>query len=69
MEMRFGLGDGTQKSLEDCSKHFHVTRERIRQVGIHLFVFVSMRKYLYIYTDYMCLYINKIMYVNMSISV
>jgi len=32
MEMRFGLGDGTQKSLEDCSKHFCVTRERIRQI-------------------------------------
>lgn len=32
IEMRFGLNNQTAKTLEDCSKHFGVTRERIRQI-------------------------------------
>ena len=33
IEMRFGLADGNQMTLEEIGKHFRVTRERIRQVG------------------------------------
>lgn len=33
VEMRFGLSDGTQMTLEEIGKHFRVTRERIRQVS------------------------------------
>ena len=32
IEMRFGLNGYTARTLEDCSKHFKVTRERIRQI-------------------------------------
>jgi hypothetical protein len=32
VEMRFGLADGNQMTLEEIGKHFCVTRERIRQV-------------------------------------
>ena len=30
--MRFGLEDGTEHTLEEVSKSFAVTRERIRQI-------------------------------------
>ena len=32
LTMRFGLDDGVAKTLEEVGKHFHVTRERIRQI-------------------------------------
>jgi len=32
IRMRFGLDDGTPKTLEDIGKRFSVTRERIRQI-------------------------------------
>ena len=32
VEMRFGLGDGYSKTLEEVGKQFKVTRERIRQI-------------------------------------
>jgi len=32
LEMRFGLMDGQEHTLEEVSKHFDVTRERIRQI-------------------------------------
>lgn len=32
LEMRFGLRDGKDYTLEEVGKHFHVTRERIRQI-------------------------------------
>lgn len=32
LELRFGLVDGTDHTLEEVSHHFHVTRERIRQI-------------------------------------
>ena len=32
IEMRFGLNGYTARTLEDCSKHFKVTRERVRQI-------------------------------------
>jgi RNA polymerase primary sigma factor len=32
IEMRYGLKDGTPKTLEEVGKAFHVTRERIRQI-------------------------------------
>lgn len=32
LEMRFGLNGYTARTLEDCSKHFKVTRERVRQI-------------------------------------
>lgn len=32
LEMRFGLADGTQRTLEEVGKEFGVTRERIRQI-------------------------------------
>ena len=36
IEMRFGLADGNQMTLEEIGKHFRVTRERIRQVSKNL---------------------------------
>ena len=30
--MRFGLDDGTPKTLEEVAEHFGITRERIRQI-------------------------------------
>jgi RNA polymerase primary sigma factor len=30
--MRFGLGDGYSRTLEEVGKQFDVTRERIRQI-------------------------------------
>ena len=30
--MRYGIDDGTQRTLEEVGKHFGVTRERIRQI-------------------------------------
>lgn len=30
--MRYGLGDGRERTLEEVGKEFHVTRERIRQI-------------------------------------
>jgi RNA polymerase primary sigma factor len=32
LEMRFGLNDGQDHTLEEVGKHFGVTRERIRQI-------------------------------------
>ena len=32
LEMRFGLKDGQEHTLEEVGKHFGVTRERIRQI-------------------------------------
>ena len=32
IQLRFGLNDGRQRTLEEVGKEFHVTRERIRQV-------------------------------------
>ena len=32
LQLRFGLIDGNQRSLEEVGKRFGVTRERIRQV-------------------------------------
>jgi RNA polymerase primary sigma factor len=32
LEMRFGLTDGQDHTLEEVGKYFHVTRERIRQI-------------------------------------
>jgi RNA polymerase primary sigma factor len=32
LEMRFGLSDGQEHTLEEVGKHFGVTRERIRQI-------------------------------------
>lgn len=32
IELRFGLHDGTQRTLEEVGKEFNVTRERIRQI-------------------------------------
>jgi RNA polymerase primary sigma factor len=32
LAMRFGLDDGTQKTLEEVAEHFGITRERIRQI-------------------------------------
>ena len=32
LEMRFGLGDGFSRTLEEVGRHFQVTRERIRQI-------------------------------------
>ncbi|MDW8325151.1 MAG: RNA polymerase sigma factor RpoD [Anaerolineales bacterium] len=32
LEMRFGLKDGQDHTLEEVGQHFHVTRERIRQI-------------------------------------
>ncbi len=30
--LRFGVGDGTPRTLEEVGKEFNVTRERIRQI-------------------------------------
>jgi RNA polymerase primary sigma factor len=30
--MRFGLEDGSEHTLEEVGRSFHVTRERIRQI-------------------------------------
>ncbi|MBQ7035437.1 MAG: sigma-70 family RNA polymerase sigma factor, partial [Clostridia bacterium] len=32
LELRFGLRDGRQRTLEEVGKEFNVTRERIRQI-------------------------------------
>ncbi len=32
IRMRFGIGDGTEKTLEEVGRRFSVTRERIRQI-------------------------------------
>lgn len=32
LEMRFGLGDGCPRTLEEVGRYFNVTRERIRQI-------------------------------------
>lgn len=32
LRMRFGIDDGVPKTLEEVGQHFHVTRERARQV-------------------------------------
>ena len=32
LELRFGLGDGRSRTLEEVGREFNVTRERIRQI-------------------------------------
>jgi len=32
--MRFGIGVGSEHTLEEVGKHFNLTRERIRQIEI-----------------------------------
>ena len=32
LELRFGLVDGTDHTLEEVSRYFDVTRERVRQI-------------------------------------
>ena len=32
LELRFGLGDGCSRTLEEVGRQFRVTRERIRQI-------------------------------------
>ena len=32
LRMRFGVGDGSEHTLEEVGKSFNVTRERIRQI-------------------------------------
>ncbi len=32
LSLRFGIGDGIQRTLEDVGQKFHVTRERVRQI-------------------------------------
>ena len=32
LDLRFGMDDGTPRTLEEVGKHFGVTRERIRQI-------------------------------------
>ena len=32
LELRFGLGDGYSRTLEEVGRQFQVTRERIRQI-------------------------------------
>lgn len=32
LALRFGMDDGTPRTLEEVGKHFGVTRERIRQI-------------------------------------
>jgi RNA polymerase primary sigma factor len=32
LELRFGIGDGFARTLEEVGKQFKVTRERIRQI-------------------------------------
>ena len=32
LELRFGLGDGNARTLEEVGQQFNVTRERIRQI-------------------------------------
>ncbi len=32
LELRFGLGDGYSRTLEEVGQQFNVTRERIRQI-------------------------------------
>ena len=34
LRMRFGIGEPTNHSLEEIGSHFHLTRERIRQIEI-----------------------------------
>jgi RNA polymerase primary sigma factor len=31
--LRFGLRDGTRRTLEEAGRHFNLTRERVRQLG------------------------------------
>ena len=32
LDLRFGLGDGSPRTLEEVGREFSVTRERIRQI-------------------------------------
>jgi RNA polymerase primary sigma factor len=34
IKMRFGVGDGSEYTLEDVGQRFAVTRERIRQIEV-----------------------------------
>nr|CAA9240990.1 RNA polymerase sigma factor RpoD [uncultured Armatimonadetes bacterium] len=34
VRMRFGLDDGAPRTLEEVGQHFHVTRERVRQIEL-----------------------------------
>jgi RNA polymerase primary sigma factor len=34
VRMRFGLDDGSPRTLEEVGQHFHVTRERVRQIEL-----------------------------------
>jgi RNA polymerase primary sigma factor len=37
IRLRFGLGDGETKTLDEIGRHFGLTRERIRQIEAHAF--------------------------------
>jgi RNA polymerase primary sigma factor len=34
LRLRFGLGEGSERTLEEVGRRFHVTRERIRQIEV-----------------------------------
>ena len=35
LELRFGIGDGRARTLEEVGREFGLTRERIRQIESH----------------------------------
>ena len=35
--MRFGVGEGSEHTLEEVGRSFNVTRERIRQIEVRAF--------------------------------
>ncbi|MDD8026402.1 MAG: RNA polymerase sigma factor RpoD [Acidobacteriota bacterium] len=54
LEMRFGLGDGNEHTLEEVGRQFNVTRERIRQIeakALRKLKYTSHSKKLRSFTD------------------